>query len=103
MRLKSPCSKTHSKKMLGRCSNTRNVTFGDVFHLMKFFHVDRGCSVIGKLPGTQGIGKGDNSTEWVLKALAEQIDKQDFLPYHTHTMNRNVGVVNRSLYQMQVS
>ena len=86
MRLKSPCNKPHAKSMLGKYSNARPTTFGDVFHLMRYFHVDRKCNVIGRLPGVKGIGKGDNSTEWVLKTLAEQIDdKQDFYAPRMHT------------------
>lgn len=77
MRLKSPCKKKYAKRMLGKYSNARPTTFGDVVHLIKYFHVDRGCDVIGQLPGPKGSGKGD--VRWVLKTLAEQIDsKQDF-------------------------
>ena len=79
MCLKSPCNKPHAKKMLGKYSNARPTTFGDVVHLLKYFHVDKGCSVIGELPGPKGNGKGANNTKWVLKTLVEQIDnKQDF-------------------------
>ena len=74
MRLRSPCNNLHAKEMVGRYSKVRPTTFGDVFHLMRYFHVDRGCDVIGDLPGTKGTGKGTNDVKWVLKTLNEQID-----------------------------
>jgi hypothetical protein len=74
MRLRSPCSNPHAKGMVGKYSKVRPTTFGDVFHLMRYFHVDRGCDVIGELPGTKGTGKGNKDVKWVLKTLAEQID-----------------------------
>lgn len=84
MRLKSPCSSLHAKGMLGMYSKVRPTTFGDVFHLMRYFHVDRECDVIGDLPGTQGTGKGGKDVRWVLKTLSEQIDSNhgncDFYP-----------------------
>jgi len=73
-RLKSPCSKPHLKKMMGKFSKVRPTTFGDVFHLIRYFHTDRRCNVIGELPGIKGTGKGANDVKWVLKTLAEQID-----------------------------
>jgi hypothetical protein len=74
MRLRSPCNNLHAKRMVGRYSKVRPTTFGDVFHLMRYFHVDRKCDVIGELPGTKGTGKGTKDVKWVLKTLAEQID-----------------------------
>jgi hypothetical protein len=74
MRLRSPCNNLHAKGMVGRYSKVKPTTFGDVFHLMRYFHVVRGCNVIGELPGTKGTGKGTNDVRWVLKTLAEQID-----------------------------
>ena len=74
MRFKSPCNNLHAKQMVGRYSKVRPTTFGDVFHLMRYFHMDRRCNVIGELPGTKGIGKGTKDVKWVLKTLAEQID-----------------------------
>ena len=78
MRLKSPCNKPHVRGMMGSYSKVRPTTFGDVFHLMRYFHADRQCNVIGKLPGVKGTGKGTNDVKWVLKTLAEQIDDDDF-------------------------
>ena len=48
-RLKSPCNKPHVRKMMGKYSKVRPMTFGDVFHLMRYFHTDRQCNVIGAL------------------------------------------------------
>jgi hypothetical protein len=59
--------------MVGRYSKVRPTTFGDVFHLIRYFHVDRKCDVIGELPGTKGTGKGTKDVKWVLKTLTEQI------------------------------
>jgi hypothetical protein len=73
MRLRSPCNNLHAKGMVGRYSKVRPTTFGDVFHLMRYFHVDGRCDVIGELPGTKGTGKGTKDVKWVLKKLAEQI------------------------------
>jgi hypothetical protein len=74
MRLKSPCNNLHAKAMVGRYSKVRPTTFGDVFYLMKYFHVDRRCDVIEELPGTKGTVVGTKDVKCVLKTLAEQID-----------------------------
>ena len=74
MRLRSPCNKPHVNKMMRKYSKARPTSFGDVFHLMRYFHMDRQCNVIGELPGTKGTGKGTNNVKWVLKTLTEQID-----------------------------
>ena len=85
MRLNSPCSQPCAKKMLGRCSKVRPTTCGDVLHLMRHFHTDKQCYVIGELPGPKGTGKGANGVKWVLKTLAEQIDNNyDFKPINAY-------------------
>jgi hypothetical protein len=96
IRLRSPCNYLHTKGMLGRYSKVRPTTFGDVFHLMRYFHMDRRCDVIGELPGAKGTGKGAKDVKWVLKTLAEQIDSSyDFNSLvvcdkqNTHTLNSN--------------
>ena len=73
---------------MGKYSRVRVTTFGDVFHLMRYFHTDKQCNVIGELPGTKGTGKGTNDVKWVLKTLAEQIDCADFNSIETGDRNK---------------
>ena len=63
----------------------RPVTFGDVFHLMRHFHTDKQCCVIGELPGPKETGKGANDVKWVLKTVAEQTgDNCNFNPINAN-------------------
>ena len=71
----------------GRCwevsySNCKPSTFGDVVHLMKYFHIDKDLTVTGKLPAQGNNGKKTMKSyavdaKWIIKTLREQIDKND--------------------------
>jgi hypothetical protein len=59
--------------------------------------VDRGCDVIGELPGTKGTGKGNNDVKWVLKTLVEQIDNNYDFNSLVHDKQRLTHTLNSTL------
>lgn len=83
MNLHNTCKKECAKKLLGKHSNCKPSIFGDVVNLMKYFHIDKQLTMMGRLPaqgnnGAKRMKSYATDAKWIMKTLVEQIDEQDF-------------------------
>jgi hypothetical protein len=66
MHLKNPCTREYNiKRILGKYSNCKRATTGDIVNLLKYFNIDKDVTVTGELPS---LNKGKRyDARWVLK------------------------------------
>ena len=65
--LNCACTRVHVKKLLGKYSNCKMTTHGDVVNLLKCFNVNKDVTVTGKLPSQNSRWRDD--ARWVMKVV----------------------------------
>jgi hypothetical protein len=69
MHLNSACKRDHVKKLLGKYSNCKMASSGDVVNLLKYFNIDKNVVVTGELPSQNQRKKDD--ARWVMRVVRD--------------------------------
>ena len=78
--LKSPCSESYLRRLLGVDGVCKPSYLGDAVNLCILLHVDRDLFVAGRLPqtGANSVGRmGCDDPHYVIKKMLEDIDGKD--------------------------
>lgn len=78
VRLTSPCTQAHAKRLLGKHSSCKHSHFGDMVNLCRFLHVDRELMATGRLTASENSKSFSGDPGFVVRVPLDSIDRNDF-------------------------